>query len=80
VYLVTFSCAGRSAVLVLLFSLPLNVSGVQKIQSLQSNMAEGAQDREAIEQELAKLQNERSCLPNNYGLLPRPSIFADNFF
>jgi len=40
---------------------------VQKIQSLENTSAEGSEDQEEIQQQLEKLYNERSCLPNNYG-------------
>lgn len=45
---------------------------VQKLQSLESNMAEELQDREEIKEQLEKLHNERNCLLNNYGL-PNPT-------
>ena len=40
---------------------------LQKIQSLENTAAEGSEDQEEIQQQLEKLYNERSCLPNNYG-------------
>lgn len=46
------------------------LSCVQKIQSLESNMADGTQDGEALQEELAKLVHARNSLPHSYGLMP----------
>jgi hypothetical protein len=46
------------------------LSCVQKIQSLEINMADGTQDGEALQEELAKLVHARNSLPHNYGFMP----------
>lgn len=46
--------------------------GVQKIQCLESSMADGSHDGEAAKEELAKLLHERNSLPHNLGPSPLP--------
>jgi len=46
------------------------LSGVQKIQCLESSMADASHDGAAFKEELAKLLHERNSLPHNLGSCP----------